>query len=286
MNVLCRLAVISLLCGSTQANAADTPDLIASLKQGGYVLVFRHTATDDSQKDVYPFKFDDMSAQRQLSGKGRDMARQIGTSIRELAIPIGDVYTSRLNRAIEAGKLISGREVKPVEALTDSSNASASGMANPTGANAKAGQARTPARRCGSAGRHQHVPRYAQDQHRRCLRQGRRRRAGRRSLRLPGKYHRCGGFRGAHQACRLEREGRQVTAGARATYRPEHHVGGRARHYPRDSVIRRCPRCFPGHSNASLEAGTLTAQRSSQSPHGHRKDRSPKDAVSKNSSPL
>ncbi|MGY4341758.1 histidine phosphatase family protein [Bradyrhizobium sp. LM2.9] len=140
MNVLCRLAVISLLCGSTQANAADTPDLIASLKQGGYVLVFRHTATDDSQKDVYPFKFDDMSAQRQLSGKGRDMARQIGTSIRELAIPIGDVYTSRLNRAIEAGKLISGREVKPVEALTDSSNASASGMANPTGANAKAGQ--------------------------------------------------------------------------------------------------------------------------------------------------
>jgi phosphohistidine phosphatase SixA len=141
MNVLCRLAVISLLCGSTQANAADTPDLIASLKQGGYVLVFRHTATDDSQKDVYPFKFDDMSAQRQLSEKGRDMARQIGTSIRELAIPIGDVYTSRLNRAIEAGKLISGREAKPVDALTDSSNASASGMANPAGANAKAGQA-------------------------------------------------------------------------------------------------------------------------------------------------
>ncbi|MEY9295241.1 hypothetical protein ABH979_008315 [Bradyrhizobium ottawaense] len=62
-------------------------------------------------------------------------------AVKDLAIPIGDVYTSRLNRAIEAGKLISGREVKPVDALTDSSNASASGMANPTGANAKAGQA-------------------------------------------------------------------------------------------------------------------------------------------------
>jgi hypothetical protein len=141
MNVLCRLAAIVLLSGFTQAAAADTPDLIASLKQGGYVLVFRHTATDDSQKDVYPFKFDDMSAQRQLSEKGRDMARLIGTAVRELAIPIGDVYTSRLNRAIEAGKLISGREVKPVDALTDSSNASASGMANPSGANAKAGEA-------------------------------------------------------------------------------------------------------------------------------------------------
>lgn len=141
MNMLCRLAFVILLCGSTQATAADSSQLIASLKQGGYVLVFRHTATDDSQKDVYPFKFDDMSAQRQLSEKGRDMARQVGTAIKELAIPIGDVYTSKLNRAIEAGRLISGRELKPVDALTDSSNASASGMANPTGANAKAGRA-------------------------------------------------------------------------------------------------------------------------------------------------
>ncbi|MBR0844525.1 histidine phosphatase family protein [Bradyrhizobium liaoningense] len=141
MIVLCRLAVIILLAGVCCSAAADTPELITSLKQGGYVLVFRHTATDDSQKDVYPFRFDDMGAQRQLSEKGRDMARQIGVAMKELAIPIGDVYASRLNRAIEAAKLISGREVKPVEALTDSSNASASGMANPTGANAKAGQA-------------------------------------------------------------------------------------------------------------------------------------------------
>ena len=141
MTVLCRLAFIVLLAGISQHATADTPDLISSLKQGGFVLIFRHTATDDSQKDVYPFKFDDMSAQRQLSEKGRDMARQIGAAVKDLAIPVGDVYTSRLNRAIEAGKLISGREVKPVDALTDSSNASASGMANPTGANAKAGQA-------------------------------------------------------------------------------------------------------------------------------------------------
>lgn len=140
MNVLCRLAVMVLLAGFSRHAAADTPDLVSSLKQGGYVLIFRHTATDDSQKDVYPFRFDDMSAQRQLSEKGRDMARQIGAAVKELAIPIGDVYTSRLNRAIETGKLISGREVRPVDALTDSSNASASGMANPAGANAKAGQ--------------------------------------------------------------------------------------------------------------------------------------------------
>jgi phosphohistidine phosphatase SixA len=140
MNALCRLAFIALLAGMSRSAAADTAQLIASLKQGGYVLVFRHTATDDSQKDVYPFKFDDMSAQRQLSEKGRDTARQIGAAVKAFAIPIGDVFTSPLNRAVEAGKLISGRDVQPVDALTDSSNASASGMANPAGANAKAGQ--------------------------------------------------------------------------------------------------------------------------------------------------
>ncbi|MBW7972879.1 histidine phosphatase family protein [Bradyrhizobium sp. BR 10289] len=141
MNVLSRLSVMVLLVVCSRAAAADTAQLITSLKQGGYILVFRHTATDDSQKDVYPFRFDDMGAQRQLSEKGRDMARQIGSAIQAHAIPIGDVYTSRLNRAIEAGKLITGKEGKPVDALTDSSNASASGMANPTAANTKAGAA-------------------------------------------------------------------------------------------------------------------------------------------------
>src|SRR3954447_17608151 len=109
-----------LLLGHLPASAADLQELLPMLKQGGYVLIFRHAATDDSQKDVYPLHLDDMKAQRQLSEKGRETARQIGTTIRELAIPIGEVYTSRLNRAIEMGKLLSGKEVVGVDALIDS----------------------------------------------------------------------------------------------------------------------------------------------------------------------
>jgi phosphohistidine phosphatase SixA len=134
-------AVLLLLLGCSQVSAEDPPELASALKQGGYVIVFRHGATDDSQKDIYPFNFDDMKAQRQLSTKGRDMARQIGTAIKKLGIPIGEIYTSRLNRAIETGKLLSDREVTPVDALTDSGAGSASAMANPTGGNAKAGLA-------------------------------------------------------------------------------------------------------------------------------------------------
>jgi phosphohistidine phosphatase SixA len=135
------LGVLLLVSGSVQTSASDTRELLALLKTGGYVIVFRHGATDDSQKDIYPFKFDDMKAQRQLSEKGRETARQIGAALKLQGIPVGDVYTSRLNRAVETGQILSGREVRAVDALTDSGAGSASSMANPTGANAKIGLA-------------------------------------------------------------------------------------------------------------------------------------------------
>lgn len=132
---------IMLVVMSPLARAADIDGLVASLKDGGYVIVFRHGATDDTQKDVYPLKFDDMAAQRQLSEKGRQMAREIGDALKRLGVPIGVVYTSRLNRAVETGKLIGGKDVAAVDELTDSSAGSASGMANPEGKNAKIGKA-------------------------------------------------------------------------------------------------------------------------------------------------
>jgi broad specificity phosphatase PhoE len=126
---------------SLQSSAAGLDALVSSLKGGGYVIVFRHVATGDSQKDVYPFKFDDMSAQRQLNEGGRDKARQIGAAFKKLGVPIGEIYTSRLNRAVETGRLLTGRDGSPVDELTDSGAASASAMANPQAKNAKAGRA-------------------------------------------------------------------------------------------------------------------------------------------------
>jgi len=139
LQVVCAVFLFLLSCSG--GFAEESRELVSALKHGGYVIVFRHGATDDSQKDIYPFNFDDMKTQRQLSEKGRDMARQIGAAIKKLGIPIGEVYTSRLNRAIETGKLLSDQEVRPVDALTDSGAGSTSAMASPTGGNAKAGLA-------------------------------------------------------------------------------------------------------------------------------------------------
>ncbi|HEY1473955.1 MAG TPA: histidine phosphatase family protein [Pseudolabrys sp.] len=146
------IGLVALIClMPSRATAADVFKIVPMLKQGGYVLVLRHGATDESQKDVYPFVFDDMTKQRQLSDQGRTVARDIGAAFEAMGISISQVYSSKLNRAIETGSLISSAPITPVKELTDSGAGSAAAMANPNGGNTKTGSAilalvnRTPA---------------------------------------------------------------------------------------------------------------------------------------------
>lgn len=64
-----RLLAITNLLGLIMlpGQAVDIGQIFSTLKQRGHVIVFRHVETDESQKDVYPFKFDDTSAQRQIA---------------------------------------------------------------------------------------------------------------------------------------------------------------------------------------------------------------------------
>ena len=126
---------VAALCSSAaaQGQGDKAQAILPMLKQGGYVIVLRHGATDASQSDVYPLNETDMSKQRQLSGPGREAARQIGAALSRAGIPIGQVYTSRLNRAVETGRLISGKDVTRTADLNDSSAGSASAMAGQSG---------------------------------------------------------------------------------------------------------------------------------------------------------
>jgi len=118
------LLAITALADDGKLNA-----LLPSLQQGGYVIVVRHGATDPQYQDVYPLNYEDMTKQRQLSEQGKEVARQMGAALRSLGIPIGQVFTSRLNRAVETGRLIAGKEVVWKEELNDSGMGSASAMA-------------------------------------------------------------------------------------------------------------------------------------------------------------
>jgi len=71
--------------------------------QGGYVLYFRHAATDFSQNDERMKSYEDCADQRNLIDRGRSDARAIGAAIRELRIPVERVLASPFCRTVEYG---------------------------------------------------------------------------------------------------------------------------------------------------------------------------------------
>ena len=92
------------------AQTVDVRQLADTLKDGGYVIVFRHGATNRDQADTDPLNHDNVSKQRLLSESGKELGRQVGESFKALQIPLGAVYTSKFNRAVETGRLIGAKD--------------------------------------------------------------------------------------------------------------------------------------------------------------------------------
>jgi phosphohistidine phosphatase SixA len=90
-------------------------ELLSELRQGGYVLYFRHTSTDFSQNDEKMQSFEDCANQRNLIDKGRAEARAVGVAIRELRIPIERTLASPFCRTVETAQLMLGRAEKMQE---------------------------------------------------------------------------------------------------------------------------------------------------------------------------
>ena len=101
------------------AQTIDMKTLVGTLQQGGYVIVFRHGATNRDQADTDPLHHDNIAQQRLLSAKGKEVAQQVGEAFKTLGIPLGKVYTSKFNRAVETGKLVSGGEVTSTLDITE-----------------------------------------------------------------------------------------------------------------------------------------------------------------------
>jgi Histidine phosphatase superfamily (branch 1) len=80
--------------------------LLAALKRGGYVLYFRHTATDFSKNDSAMTGYDDCANQRLLSAQGQRDATHIGQRIRALRLPVGEALASPYCRTMEHARLM------------------------------------------------------------------------------------------------------------------------------------------------------------------------------------
>jgi phosphohistidine phosphatase SixA len=112
--------IVALLAHAQEPSALPVRDLaprelVAMLRSGGLILYFRHTSTDFGQSDEAMTSFDDCAKQRNLTDKGRDEARAIGATIKELAIPIGAVLSSPFCRTTETAQLTFGRAEKSMD---------------------------------------------------------------------------------------------------------------------------------------------------------------------------
>ena len=108
------LAIATLSWVATHGQSAlSEEEWINALRSGGHVIVIRHGATPPDQADTDPLHLENTDKQRQLNDAGRAQAQSIGAAMRKLKIPVGEVYTSMFNRAVETGKLLGFGEVKP-----------------------------------------------------------------------------------------------------------------------------------------------------------------------------
>jgi phosphohistidine phosphatase SixA len=118
------LLALSVPCLAQSQNLSDgvirdSGQLVQSLRSGGYNIVVRHGATFSNQADTNPFNFEDVANQRNLNDKGKDLAKAFGDAIRGIAVPVGEVYTSKFNRAYETAVLAGFEDIKRTVDLTE-----------------------------------------------------------------------------------------------------------------------------------------------------------------------
>jgi phosphohistidine phosphatase SixA len=93
--------------------------LVKALRQGGYVIVMRHASSPREVPDKQSANPDNLKPERQLDAEGRTTAATMGKAVRELKIPIGQVFTSPTYRALETVRLAQFHDPVPSVELGD-----------------------------------------------------------------------------------------------------------------------------------------------------------------------
>ena len=104
------LAVVLVLCaGSGWAATNSADETIAALRQGGFVIYFRHGETGASGSDRAQAVIGDCSTQRNLSDLGRQQVAQMGQDFKTLRIPVGKVLSSDFCRCWQHAEAMFGK---------------------------------------------------------------------------------------------------------------------------------------------------------------------------------
>ena len=112
--VLCCWVVVLLMLSAGRVRADD--ELVwAALKQGGKVILLRHTHVD-IREGIGRLAPGNCAAEVNLSPGGVEQAKRIGEAFRAHGIAVGEVLTSPYCRCIDTGRLAFGRAT-PVQYL-------------------------------------------------------------------------------------------------------------------------------------------------------------------------
>ena len=82
--------------GVTSEPSNEKSTLLASIKDGGYVIYFRHATTKRDYADQADplMSLDDCSSQRKLSTQGIKESHEIGMAFASKGIPVGEIMVS------------------------------------------------------------------------------------------------------------------------------------------------------------------------------------------------
>lgn len=84
-------------------------DILGELRKGGYVIYFRHAATDKGGPNDEAADMARCETQRGLSADGRAQATAIGKAFADLRLPVGEVVSSPFCRTRDTAQLAFGR---------------------------------------------------------------------------------------------------------------------------------------------------------------------------------
>ena len=113
-------AILALLALAVRAQPSAQSEWLDELRRGGYVIVLRHGATTSDIAGTDAMSRRQLAADRQLTELGSAQARLIGDSIRKLKIPVAQVVTSTVQRAVDTATLLGLGEVLASPDLAES----------------------------------------------------------------------------------------------------------------------------------------------------------------------
>jgi phosphohistidine phosphatase SixA len=117
------------LAAAAPAQPVSGASIVQALRQGGYVIVMRHANSPREAPDAKTADPENVSRERQLDEEGRATATAMGKALRDLKIPIGEVFTSPTYRALETVRLAQLPKPKPVPELGDNGRSMQGGTA-------------------------------------------------------------------------------------------------------------------------------------------------------------